>query len=392
MKILIVHNRYLKPGGEDSVVESERQMLLKNGHEVFLYQRSNKELISKSFICRLKTIFIDVFFSKKTYSEVAKICNEFKPDIAHVHNTFFMVSPSVYLACKKNNVPVVQTLHNFRLICPNALLLRNRKQCHKCIDGAIFNAVIWRCWRGSFFQTFMVVAYLIYHRLRATFIKEVDAYIALNSFSESLFKRTCLAKKKFYVKPNFVEEVSRKRSKTGEYILYAGALSDYKGIDFLIALAEELKGIRFKVIGDGDEFYTAKLKELPNVEFLGRKNNAEVVEYMKDSRFLLVPSLCYENFPRVLAEAFSCGVPAAVSDFGSFAEIVEDNMTGILFSPFNQKEAFTKIESFYNDISKVDQCGNNAYNTFLDKYCESKNYAILVNTYNDILISKRLKS
>jgi len=202
MKILIGHTHYIVPGGEDSSVTVEKSLLVEHGHHLLEYYRDNREIHSYSFLQNLR-LFFSTSWSQAVYAEIYQLCIQKQPDIAHFHNTFPLLSPAVYYACRDAHVPVVQTLHNYRLICPGGLLLREGKNCELCLNHSVYKAVQYRCYRNSAVQTLAVSRMLAYHRNKNTWNTQVDRYIALTDFAKRVFVRGGLPMDKITIKPNF---------------------------------------------------------------------------------------------------------------------------------------------------------------------------------------------
>ena len=251
MKILQVHNNYQLPGGEDVVVKNEYDLLTKNNNIVIQYLRKNKEIGSYSALQRGKLLF-DTSYSKKTYSEVSEIIKKDKPDICHVHNILPLVSPSVYYACKDLNVKVIQSLHNYRLLCTNPSLFREEKICEECIGKSVYHSLKYGCYKHSKAQTFAVARMIETNRSKKTWDKKVDAYIALTQFSKNKFVEGGLPEEKIFIKPNFLADSPCLTKALEDYFLYAGGLEKAKGIDVLLASLKYVNPhLKLLAAGDG---------------------------------------------------------------------------------------------------------------------------------------------
>jgi glycosyltransferase involved in cell wall biosynthesis len=373
MKILIIHNTYQIKGGEDAVVESEVELLRQHGHEVELAVFDNNDI--KGFWSKISTT-LQLIYSYRTKNILQPIINRMKPDIVHVHNFFPLVTPSVYDVADRNNIPVVQTLHNFRILCPNGLFLLKGNVCERCIDGAFYHSIINRCYRKSLLGSSAVAAFDYYHRIQGVWNNKVTGFIALTEFSKSKFIRGGIASHKIMVKPNFVESspIANEKENFG---LYVGRLSEEKGIN---VLAEALKNTSFpiKIVGEG---CSDLLAQLNNVEYLGRKSNLEVVDLMQRALFLVVPSICYENFPRTIVEAFSNRLAVIGSNHGSIKEIISDNQNGLLFKAGDAKDLRKKMEFSFNNPDVMNQLGINAFNNYNRLYTSEENYYQLLAIY-----------
>jgi len=386
MKILILHNRYKVSGGEESVVASEAQLLKEKGHDVILYELSNSRIAQEMIF---KKIFLPlrIIWSLSAYRQVRKLLRKQKPDIVHVHNTFFIMSPSVYYACRDERIPVVQTLHNYRFICPLGTLYRQGKICRECLDKGIFSSLKYNCGSKPVFWKMAMLPALKLHYMNNTFKKMIDTYIVLSDFSRVQFERSGFDSGKIKTKPNFISFDPGFSSETKEYALYVGRFSPEKGVDSLVKAWEGIDFLPLKIIGRGDckRLSDYALAHSINVEFLGEKNNDEVFSYLKKAHFLIVPSLCNENFPRIIVEAFACGIPVLASDNGALSVIIKNRQTGMLFNPLDKEDLISKIKFLKENNSMVKKMGENARGEFLANYTADKNYEMLISIYNETL-------
>lgn len=337
-RVLVVHNRYQIPGGEDVVVNNECRMLRENGHEVFLYERSNSELKNMSFLQKLCLPFT-VIWSFRAAADVRKLIRENRIDIVHVHNTILLISPSVYYAALKEGVPVVQTVHNFRLLCPNGLFYRQGRICEDCVSKGLNCAVKHSCYRGSRLQTLALVLSMKFHRARGIYRRL--HYIVLTEFNrEKLLEQKQISRDQISVKPNFhigndVYQADRERK---DQFVYAARLDETKGIMFLLKAWKE-KGISSRLIicGDGpmkeDVQTYIRDNNLTAAEFMGQTDHDQVMEIFAQSKAMILPTRWYEGFPMTIAEAFSAGTPVIVPDLGNAGSIVREGITGWHYRP-----------------------------------------------------------
>jgi len=384
MKIIQVHNYYRFSGGEDTVFSNEYKLLTSHGHEVIQYTKSNKE-ISNYNIYRKGKLFSSIC-SRSTLEEVLEIIEEHKPDICHVHNTLALITPSVYYACKRMRVPVVQTLHNYRLICANASLFRNGKVCEECIGKSLYHSMRYGCYRGSRLQTFVLARTVEWNKKHGTWDNLIDAYIALTEFSKRKFVEGGLPENKIFIKPNFLFEDPGYSESDEGYFLFAGRLDEVKGVNVLIGAAESLPQIEFKIAGDG--ILRHKVSSVTNIKYLGQLNRNDLVLELKKSTALIFPSTWYETMGMTIIEAFACGKPVIASNLGAMAEIVEDGRTGLLFEAGNKSDLAEKISWARNNSGKARKIGLNARKEFEEKYTPERNYKMLVEIYEKTLQGK----
>jgi FkbM family methyltransferase len=391
VKIILVHNEYREPGGEDVVFDQECHLLERAGHEVVVYRRSNLELEDVTLAQRL-ALAARIVSASDTQQEFTEMLAAEKPQLVHIHNTFVMVSPSVYLACAEHGIPVVQTLHNYRLLCPAATLFRDGHRCQECMDHTLWSSVRHKCYRNSHLATATVALMLQVHRHRDTWNTKVHHYIALSQFARDKFVLGGLPAEKITVKPNFVDPDPGPDFGAGEYALYVGRLSPEKGVTTLLAAWERLGNkIPLMIVGDGAEREQlenqAASKNLANVTFLGRLERKRTLATVRKARFLVLPSLCYENFPLTLAEAFACGTPVICSRTGAMEEIVKDGETGLHFTAGDPEDLAEKAAWAWEHPQRLQEMRRAARREYEEKYTADKNYEMLTDIYRSVVPS-----
>lgn len=389
MKICLVHNSYEQRGGEDVVFEQEWGNLKRRGHDIVVYRRSNTEIKNPAPLTQISLLKNSVW-STSARHEFSQLLDRESPDVVHIHNTFFMISPSIYSACKERGIPVVQTLHNFRWVCPAYSLYRNGKVCEECLDGRLWNSIRHGCYRGSRAATAAVALILGWHQLIKTWEENVDCYIALTAFSRRKFIAAGFQPHKIVVKPNFVEIDPRPKSVAGKYALYVGRLSPEKGLDTLLRAWKLLSSaFPLQIIGDGPERATleglVRRQNIANVTFRGSLTRAETIEATKEARFVVVPSVWYEGFPMVIAEAFACGVPVVCSRLGAMQEIVADHLTGLHFTPGDAEDLSQKACWAWNHPVEISEMGATARRKYEACYTAEQNYISLMEIYHRVL-------
>lgn len=382
MRVLLIHNRYQQPGGEDAVFEAEKALLERMGHEVIPFVEDNARLNGMN---PLKAA-LNAVWSREAQEKIRRLIRETKPDVAHFHNTFLMISPAAYYTCNQAGIPVVQTLHNYRLICPGALLMRDGRMCEDCVGKAVpWPGVAHGCWRGSRLQTSVVATMLTVHRALGTWRKQVDVYVALTEFARRKFIEGGLPAEKIVVKPNFVALDPGVGRHEGGYALFVGRLSEEKGVRTLLRAWKALDGVPLKVAGDGplraEVEHFVRRERLERVELLGRVPRDDVLRLMQDARMLVFASECYENFPMAVAEAFACGLPVMASRLGAMAEIVEDGRTGLHFEAGNPDDLAEKAAWAWAHPKELAEMGREARREYEEKYTAERNYEMLMEIY-----------
>lgn len=378
MRILVCHNSYQQPGGEDRSVAAEAALLRAHGHDVIEYSRHNDEIKDYRLLKKALLYFVTTW-SRKSYREVKELCRKHRPDIAHFHNTLPLISPSAYYACKQEGVPVVQALRNYRLICPSGLLMRSGEICEDCIGGDFTPSLKHKCYRDSYIQTRAVVHMLRKHWKRGTYSQIVDMYIALTNFARDKFIEGGLPAEKIAVKPNFMLDPPQPCI-GGDYAVFAGRISFGKGVHVLLKAWRQLD-FPLTVIGDGPQRRKLEEMRIPGVNFLGYLPHGDAIELLRRARFLVFPALLYETFGRAMIEAFACGKPVIASRLGTATEIVEDGKTGLLFEPGDAEDLAAKAKTLIDNSSLAEELGRNAREEFEAKYTPERNHRELVNIY-----------
>ena len=381
-RVLLVHNFYQIGGGEHTVFENEKNLLLENGHEVTAYTRSNDELKTSKW--KLLLLPFTTTWSMKTYFEVRKMIQEKTIDIVHCHNTFPLISPSVYYAARSMKVPVVQTVHNFRFLCPNGLFYCNGQTCEKCREqGSFLPALKNGCYRNSRIQTAVAVAMLTVHRWLGTY-KKIN-YIFLTKFNKSKFSKLIdVCGENVFLKPNFVnkEEMKWEQPAMKTRFVYSGRLDSYKGIEFLLKVWPTLpEKYELHIYGDGEyrKACEAVAQKNANIRYLGFRPQQEVFKDLQESAALLFPSLLYEGFPMTLAESFGLGRPVVAVNIGNHADIVKNSGGGVLYESGDEESFRAAVAQIVAENGRYSNCAAQYYAAYLTK---EKNYEILCDIYD----------
>lgn len=384
MKIIIVHNRYKQPGGEDVVFEQERDLLERAGHKVLVYCRSNKDVDSYPGLTRL-VLLKKAIWSEDTYKDFGDMLRREKPDVVHVHNIWVLISPSIYGACKDAGVPVVQTFHNYRLMCPAGTFFRDGKTCEECLNHGQWRSVLHGCYRDSRVMTGAKELMLAIHRWKGTWAG-IDSYITLSEFSRKQFLRGGFPAEKLFVKPNFVHPDPGMCPEKENYGVFIGRLSPEKRVSTILnSWAQLREPVELHIIGGGPQDLQlqrqAALLGLTQIHFHGHLPREKAISFMQRARFLIFSSEWYENFPVTIAEAFACGVPVICSRLGAMQEIVRDGHTGLHFIPGDAGDLAAKVEWAWNNLGRMEEMGREARKEYENKYTAEKNYPMLMEIY-----------
>jgi glycosyltransferase involved in cell wall biosynthesis len=392
MKIVLVHNFYREAGGEDAVVEQERRLLERAGHRVIVYLRSNHEIEGLSILGQVSLVKRCIW-AADTRREFARLLARENPDLVHVHNTLVMISPSVYGACRDRGIPVVQTLHNFRLMCPAATFYRDGKVCEDCVEHTLWRGVYHGCYRDSRPATAAVALMLACHRRLGTWNELVDCYIALTEFSRNKFIAAGLPADKIVVKPNFLDPDPGEREQHGNYALFVGRLSPEKGVSTLLQAWEQFpEHCALHIVGDGPEREgleaQARQHHLAAITFRGHLSHGETIAEVKGAQFLIMPSVWYEGFPVSVAESFACGTPVICSRLGGMEEIVTDGRTGLHFTPGDSEDLAAKVEWAWTHPREIEEMGREARAEYKAKYIGERNYEMLMEIYTKAIAAR----
>jgi len=385
MRILQVHNFYQQAGGEDRVVAAEHALLTEKGHSVVQYTVHNDAVNTMPAI----QLGVKTVWNNESYRRIWRLIAEHAIEIVHVHNTLPLVSPAVYYAAETRKVPVIQTLHNYRLLCPAATFFREGEICELCLGKGIkYPALVHRCYRGSLPASAAVSAMLAAHGLAGTYQRKVHTYIALTEFAKSKFLQGGLPADRLVVKPNFLADDPGVGNGSGGYALYAGRLAPEKGLDVLLEAWRACpNALPLKIAGDGP--LQAMVKEratsLANVEYLGACEHSRVLDLLKGAAFLVFPSRWYEGMPLVLLESMACGTPVVAFAVGSLNDLIFDEVNGVKLP----LEGTSILGRFLNDsrelIGKMARLRAFTRRYFEQSFTADQNYRRLLNIYNKAL-------
>jgi len=380
MVVLMVHNFYQQPGGEDQSFAAEAGLLEAYGHTVCRYTLHN-DAIQQMSALRVARATI---WNTTAYRELRALIRQVQADVVHFQNTFPLVSPAGYYAAQAEGVPVVQSLRNYRLMCPNGLFFRDGRPCELCLGRLPWPGVRHACYRNSRPATAAVATMLTVHRALGTWSKHVDAYVALTAFARQKFIEGGLPADKIAVKPNFVYPDPGPTEQKEDYALFVGRLSAEKGLDVLLEAWPKLGSrLRLKVVGDGPLAGPVQEAARANehIEWLGRLPYDAVLDRVGRAALLVIPSVWHEPFGRVAIEAYAKATPVVASDRGALAEIVEHERTGLLFHPGDADDLAAQVAWLLDHPTRSRQMGKAARQAFETTYSAERNYEMLMAIY-----------
>ena len=388
MKILLCHNYYQEPGGEDQSFAVEAALLESHGHEVVLFTVHNNTIKEMSrWGVAWRTIW-----NGGSYNDLLALIEREHPTIMHCTNTFPLISPAAYFAARAGSVSVVQSLRNYRLLCPNGTFLRDGRVCEACLGKSVpWPAVVHGCYRESRAGSAVVAAMLGVHRFMKTWNRAVDLFYALTEFSRQKFIEGGLPPEKIRVKPNFIHPDPEPGDGRDQCAVFVGRLSQEKGIDVLLDAWSQLRDpIPLKIIGDGPFRPRVRKAAAENAQitWLGRRKPEEVATIVGAAACLVIPSICYEGLPRTIVEAFAKGTPVVASRLGSMFEVVDDGRTGLHFDPGSPADLASKVRELTADKPRQAQMRQAARREYEKKYSSETNYDMLMAIYEEAVTGK----
>jgi glycosyltransferase involved in cell wall biosynthesis len=388
ISVLVVHNRYRQRGGEDVVFEAEAALLEEEGHTVHRLVVDNAELNDPTGIGEHLRLARNTIWSVRAARMVQQAIRRAKPDLVHAHNTFPLISPSIYDACREAGVPVIHTLHNFRMVCPKATLFRNSAPCEDCVGRRVaWPGIVHACYQDSRPRTAVVTAMLAVQRSRDA-LEHASGFIAPSQFARELLVRGGLPSGRLFVKPNMVHpDPGGRRDDSGRFV-FAGRLSVDKGVDTLLRAWRLLpRTMYLDVVGDGPLRDSAReaAASLPNVTFAGELGRARVLDAMRRARAVIVPSGWYEVAPLTVLEAYANAAPVIASDLGSLREMVIDGETGLRFPPGDPSGLAERVRELASDAELAHRLGARAREEYVARYSGAENYRHLRRIYGSVL-------
>ena len=381
MKILMLHNRYLVPGGEDQSSAAEVALLREHGHQVEFLEEDNRRIEQ---LGKAQTA-VRTLWSRESYRRIEETLRDANFDVMHVQNFFPLWSPSVYYAASRIGVPVVQTLRNYRLMCVNSLFFRDQHVCEECLGRLLpWHGVVHACYRQSRAGSAVLAAMVGAHKLAGTWRKRVATYIAVSEFTREKYIEGGFPADRIMVKPNFIDPAPEVGNGGGNYALYVGRLSPEKGIATMLEAWKSAQSpVPLKIIGQGplEELVRHSAGVCAQIEYLGGKPLAEVLELMRGAAFLVFPSEWYETMGRTIMEAFAVGTPVIAAKIGPPASMIVSGETGFQFQPANIAELRERVEWCSRNLEQLHSLRLNARRAFEANYTGAANIEMLVNIY-----------
>ena len=385
MRVMMIHNYYQHRGGEDAVYEAEAALLEQHGHDVRREAFHSSDIPERRTMGQSIRLGVQSIWSRSAYRTISAAVDEFKPDVVHLHNTFPLLSPSIYRACRSAGAPTVQTLHNFRMLCANAILFRDGSVCEDCVGRRLtWPGIAHACYRDSRIATATVTAMQATHRALGTWRRDVDLYVALSDHSMGVFGRGGLPPEKLFAKPHFVEDFGMPSGDPRSGAVFVGRLTPEKGVNTLLEAWTHVRdGIRLTIIGDGPmaEDVRAAASANPNIEWLGQKRYGETMRVVGAASLLIFPSVWYETFGRTIVEAFSRGTPVLASNSGTARDLVTSHRTGCHFPTGDAHALAGEVNSLFETPEHMRVLGQRAREEYEARYTPAVGYENLIKCY-----------
>ena len=386
MKILLIHNKYGQFSGEESVVYWQKKILEDHNNEVVTYYKRSDEIDNLNF-GKIQAFLAGIHGSKAIEDLKRMIILE-KPDIVHIHNLFPFISPAILPVIKNMGLPIVMTVHNYRLICPNGLFFSKGVICEKCTTNTKeINCILRNCEKDIFKSTGYALRNF-WARKRNYYLSNVDSFLCLTAFQKNKLVSNGYPSEKIRIVPNsYSEEIPNvnHRSKKGDFVAFVGRISSEKGISLLFEAADRLPHIPFQLAGYIDEEFKKNLKIPKNITLRGMIEQSELTSFYEDARFLVLPSIWYEGFPMVFPEAMAHKLAIIAPNMAGFPEIVHENVNGLLFEPFSASSLAKTIDSLWHNPQLSEKLGINGFKKIQEKYNPKKYYEHLEETYKYLL-------
>lgn len=404
MKILKVNKFYFLRGGAERYYFNLVDILKAHGHEVVPFAMKNERNFKTSYdkyfvrateFYQKKSIgdyFHDagrILYSFEARRNIERLIEKVRPDLAHLHNIAHQISPSILHSLKKYNIPVVQTLHDYKLYCPSYLLLSRGEICERCKRGRYFHVIIRKCFRNQRLASILGCLEAYLHRFLRTY-DSIDMFITPSKFMRNKMMEYGLSQDRVINIPNFVNVQNFKpKYHHQDYFLYFGRISPEKGVGTLITAMQEVKRAKLLIVGEGRLLPYIKRyaydKKIMNVEFLGYKLGKELEDVIRNTMFVVVPSEWYENFPYTILESYAMGKPVVGANLGGIPELIEDQVDGLLFEAFNSKDLALKINYFLDNEKILSEMGRKVREKIEKYYDFEAHYKRLIEVYRSVL-------
>jgi glycosyltransferase involved in cell wall biosynthesis len=404
LRILMVQKFYFYRGGDSTYMLNLSRLLEDRGHEVIPFSMQHPDnlpspysnyfvseidfpsLLGKRSPAAAWNVLQRSINNREASGKIARLIDEVKPDIAHFHNIHDHLTTSIVRPLQKKGIPIVWTLHDYRLVCPNSSFISGGEICERCIPGRFYNVFLHRCKKGSFSASFIAMLSSYYEHWKDVRSK-VERYIAPSDFVRSKLIEGGFAPNKIVTIPNFIDLDLYHRADEEDYYVYFGRLLQEKGIDILIRATERVEGGKLKIAGSGPA--GPELKELASslesgkIEFLGHLAGDQLRDLVSRAQFAVLPARWYENLPFSIMEAFAAGVPVVASDIGGIPEMVDDGVDGYLFSVGDVESCANSLRRMLRDRGQREKMGDRARDKAERFYNRELHYRRIMDIYRE---------
>lgn len=389
MRILLIHNKYGKFSGEESVLEAQKILLEEQGNTVQLYSRSSEELIG--FWSKVNA-FLSGFNNFRSVSEIKQLIFFFRPEIVHIHNLYPLISPSVLRIIHRLHIPIVMAVHNYRLVCPNGLFFTHGEICERCAGGKEWNCIIKNC-EGSIAKSVGYALRNFYARKRGLYSSNVSRFVCLTEFQKEKLFENGFSEEKMSVIPAFLNvipigELARSPKK---YIAFSGRVNQQKGFDLIISAMEllEIRNVSTNILpllaaGQIDQNFSKQFEIPKNIQLQGMLPKEQMNEFYRKANFLVFASRSYEGAPMVFFEAMQHRLPVIAPRLGAYPEMIENGFNGLLFNPGDPEDLADKIKILSSNQDLCRRLGENGYRKLAEKYSPEIYYQQLISIYNEL--------
>jgi glycosyltransferase involved in cell wall biosynthesis len=406
LKVLMPNAFYYERGGCEVYTFALSKELAEHGHEVVPFSMSDE----RNFPSEYEEYFVDnidfsevsadlnfsrrikaairVLYSNEAKRKIRRLIERTDPDLAHVHNIAHHLSPSILVGIKQFGLPIVQTLHDYKLICPSTLLFCGGRVCERCKYKKYYNAVIHRCKRGSIGASALAALELYVHRVMRIYEDNVDVFIAPSRFLRDKMIEFRMDGRKIVHIPQLIDTAAYAPQYEGrDYLVYYGRLSGEKGLHTLVDALRLLRNAKLYIAGEGPlkSDLESRAADVKGIRFLGYVEHEKLKELVRNAMFVVVPSECYENAPMSVYEASALGKPVVGSRIGGIPELIEDGVTGLLFEPGNAEDLAGKIEHLLGNRSLIPQMGESARDRLERRHGKGRHYEAITNVYESLL-------
>lgn len=393
MKVLQCHNYHKKTGGEDLSVDDEARLLRDRGHEVVQFGVNNTQFgDSGVWFAPWRLLW-----NRRSLRDVRSLVRSETPDILHVTNTFPLISHSIYYANSGTQVPIVQSVRNYRFGCPVGSFTRQGRICEDCITRRVtWPCVVHRCYKDQYRYSLAAASISTFARCLRIWERRVDAFIALTPIVKEKMVAAGLPVDRIFIKPNLVHDSTEPVASPDNYAIYAGRLDPVKGVRTLLRAWQGVsRSLRLVIVGQGEleDEVRQQCAADPRIEWRGQMDPAQVLELIRHAQLVIFPSEWYETFGRTILEAFSRGVPVVASRLGAMAQLVEHGTDGFFFTPGNSDELASAVNRYLAmDTHAQQEMRFNARRAYVRMGTPEANYQILMDVYRAAIARRQQKS